>query len=79
VTQTLRLYANLKGWPLGHVHVAVTHHKDDKQSPADGFEVTVKLEGPLAADQTERLVQIADHCPIHRMLAAGARVTTAAA
>ncbi|HEY3951044.1 OsmC family protein [Phenylobacterium sp.] len=76
-TQTLRLYANLKGWPLGHVHVAVAHRKDEAQSPPDAFEVTVRLQGPLSPEQTERLLQIADHCPVHRMLAAGARVTTA--
>jgi len=79
VAQTVRLYANQKGWPLGHVQVSVAHQKDEAQTPADGFIVTVKLEGPLSAEQTERLMQIADRCPIHRMLAAGARVTTAAA
>ncbi|MBS0334319.1 MAG: OsmC family protein [Proteobacteria bacterium] len=79
VAQTLRLYANLKGWPLGHVHVTVAHHKDDQASPPDAFVVIVKLEGPLAPEQTERLLQIADHCPVHRMLAGGARVTTEAA
>ena len=79
VAQTVRLYANLKGWPLGAVQVSVAHRKDDGQSPADGFEVTVGLDGPLSAEQTERLMQIADRCPVHRMLAAGARVTTAPA
>lgn len=77
VGQTLRLYANLKGWPLSRTHVSVTHHKDDQASPPDAFEVTVKLEGPLSAEQTARLMQIADHCPVHRLLAGGARVTTA--
>lgn len=79
VTQTLRLYANLKGWPLGHTHVTVAHHKDEAASPPDAFEVTVSLDGPLSEEQRSRLLQIADHCPVHRMLAGGARVTTAAA
>lgn len=78
VAQTLRLYANLKGWPLGRVHVAVAHSKDDHATPPETFAVTVKLEGPLAPEQTERLMQIADHCPVHRTLAGGAKVTTAA-
>lgn len=78
VSQTLRLYANLKGWPLGHVHVSVANHKGDPQTPPESFEVTVRLEGPLSPEQTERLLQIADHCPIHRLLETGARVSTKA-
>ncbi len=76
VAQTLRLYATRKAWPLGAVHVEVVHGKDVGVSPVDRLTVSVSLSGELSAEQTERLMQIADNCPVHRMLAAGTRIET---
>ena len=36
-TQTLRLYAKRKDWPLGAVHVEVTHAHKAGEHPADVF------------------------------------------
>src|ERR1700761_2808877 len=68
VAQTLRLYATRKGWPVGAVDVAVTHAVDPDLAPHDTFQVTVSVAGELAAEQIARLGQIADNCPVHRML-----------
>ncbi|HEY2709828.1 MAG TPA: alpha/beta fold hydrolase [Caulobacteraceae bacterium] len=76
-SMTLRLYAERKGWPLKRTRVAVRHDKMAGQTPADTFTRQIALEGPLDAEQTARLFEIADKCPVHRTLEAGARVVTA--
>ena len=77
-SMTLRLYARQKGWPLGAVHVEVTHHRDPSATPAETFSRANRLSGPLDEAQTLRLMEIAERCPIHRLLTAGASVVTTA-
>lgn len=76
-SMTLRMYANRKKWPLDRVTVAVIHNKDhaddcahcpDKSVKVDIFERTIRIEGDLDADQRQRLLEIADRCPVHRTL-----------
>jgi putative redox protein len=74
-TQTLRLYARHKDWPLGAVHVEVRNSKDTSASPPEAFEVAITLQGPLSTEQKARLLEIANRCPVHRLLDAGARVS----
>lgn len=76
-SMTLRLYAERKGWPLQRTRVAVRHDKIAGQVPPDTFARQIALEGPLDAEQTARLLEIADKCPVHRTLEGGSRVTTA--
>ena len=69
-SMTLRMYANQKKWPLDKVTVTLTHHKE---AGADGRKRDVitrdiKLEGALDAAQRQRLLEIANKCPIHRTL-----------
>ncbi|MGZ3457834.1 MAG: bifunctional alpha/beta hydrolase/OsmC family protein [Archangium sp.] len=74
---TLRLYARNKGWPLEHVSVRLRHakvhaedcsHCETKEGKVDRIDRTVVLEGPLSVEQRQRLVQMADRCPVHRTL-----------
>jgi putative redox protein len=76
-SMTVRLYAERKGWPLDRVRVSVAHQKDPDQTPPDRFDRLVAFEGPLDPEQTARLYEIADKCPVHRTLQGGARITTA--
>ena len=78
-TQTLRLYARRKAWALGAVHVEVTWRRDPSSQPADIFERVITLGGELDEAQRARLMEIAEACPIHKMLVAGSRVVTSAA
>ena len=73
---TLRLYAKRKEWPLGVVHVEVTHSRKAGDQPADTFARRIRLGGELSAEQRLRLMEIAEMCPIHRLLTAGARIVT---
>jgi uncharacterized OsmC-like protein/fermentation-respiration switch protein FrsA (DUF1100 family) len=75
---TTRLYAGRKGWPLEAVHVAVRHEKVAGRTPPDTFHRAIGFDGPLDAEQRAKLYEIADKCPVHRTLEAGARVETRA-
>ena len=77
-TQTLRLYAKRKDWPLGPVLVTVTHRRDLSAKPIDIFDRVVALGGDLDETQRARLMEIADLCPVHKLLSGGAAVVTTA-
>ena len=74
---TLRMYADRKGWPLEEVTVSLSHrkiHAKDCESCAtesgqlDQIKRQIEIIGPLDADQRQRLMEIADRCPVHRTL-----------
>jgi putative redox protein len=75
-TMTVRLYADHKAWPLEHIAVTVRHAKEAHATPPDVFHRELTLTGPLDDAQRERLTQIAERCPVHRTLTAGARIVT---
>ena len=62
---TLKVYADRKGWPLRDAKVTLTGGKVDGQ-----FAITrrITLVGELDAEQRQRLLEIADKCPVHRTL-----------
>jgi putative redox protein len=72
-TMTIRLYANRKNWPLGHVEVAVRHRRAVLDAK-DIFDVDVILEGPLSEAERARLVEIGDRCPVSVTLTRGAEI-----
>jgi putative redox protein len=78
-SQTLRLYARRKDWPLGPVQVTVSHSRDATRSPPDIFTRVIALKGALDDEQKARLLEIAERCPVHLMLTGGASVSTSLA
>ena len=72
---TLKVYAERKGWPLKNVHV-----KLNGATGESGLAITreVTLEGDLSAEQRQRLIEIADKCPVHRSLAGEITIATTA-
>jgi len=49
---------------------------EQSKSKIDHFECYIKLEGELDASQKERLMEIADKCPVHKTLHANVTVKT---
>lgn len=75
---TLRMYADHKGWPLEGATVKLIHNKihardcehcETKEDvKIDRIERVLTVEGPLTDQQKQRLLEIADRCPVHRTL-----------
>ncbi len=82
---TLRMYADRKQWPLEEVVVSLSHKKihardcqtcETDQAMVDWIERDVELMGPLDASQSQRLMEIADRCPVHRTLESKVKIQT---
>lgn len=86
-SMTIRLYAEFKKIPLDRVHVLVRHDKrhiedcvacaeEEKSKKIDHFERTIRFEGDLDGATRQRLLAIADKCPVHSTLERGSRIVT---
>lgn len=69
-SMTVRMYAERKEWPLEHVNVALRFTKvaDGSGHKADAIERIITLHGPLTHEQRQRLLEVANKCPTHRLL-----------
>jgi putative redox protein len=77
---TLRLYAERKGWDLPPYSVAVAHSilpaGEDGTPPRDLFTRNIAFAGPLIGEMEEKLLSVADKCPVHRTLMRGFEIRT---
>lgn len=82
---TLRGYAKRKGWPLDGLAITLRHqhiHAEDceecetEEGKIDRIDRELSLEGALDDSQRERLLEIADRCPVHRTLTTETHVVT---
>ena len=62
---TLKMYARRKEWPLEGVHVALSLESTPSGTVIDR---QIVLTGVLSEEQRERLLQIANACPVHKIL-----------
>jgi putative redox protein len=74
---TVLMYARRKGWEVNECSVHLTHdrvHAEDSADPEQGtrrvdvIKRDISLHGHLTNEQTERLLEIAQKCPIHKTL-----------
>ena len=70
---TLKMYAQRKGWALADVRVAISLETGDEGSTIDR---RIVLEGDLTDEQRERLLQIANACPVHKILTNNVSIRT---
>jgi len=66
---TLRMYIDRKGWDIPEIRVSLNMYQDIK----DGKTITIidrdlKLLTPVSDEQRERIVQIANACPVSKIL-----------
>jgi putative redox protein len=74
---TVRMYAERKQWPLAQVEVTLRFNPDGKPAAGTDIERRIVLRGELSDEQRERLLQIANACPIHKVLTGEVRIATA--
>ena len=84
-SMTMRLYADRKSLPLDRVTVTLKHSKiyakdceecDTREGMLDQIDRVIHMDGTLDPDQRQRLMEIADKCPVHRTLESEIRILT---
>lgn len=84
-TMTIRMYADRKKIPLEHVSVKLNHAKihasdcelcETESGKIDRIDRVVTLTGNLTDEQRQKLLEIADKCPVHRTLHSEVEITT---
>lgn len=84
-SMTVRMYANRKGWPLEHVRVTLRHsriHANDcadcetTKGMIDHIDREIELIGDLDEEQRQRLMRIAERCPVHQTLISEIHIST---
>ena len=82
---TLKLYATRKKWDLQEVYCHIRHEKthlkdcEDCENPKakiDKFTRELEVIGDLDETQKQRLLEIADKCPVHKTLEGKAHIET---
>ena len=76
-SMTIRMYANFKKLPLDDVTVSLSHDRehvtdcencDEAPRKIEVIDKTITLKGDLGEEQRQRLLEIADRCPVHQTL-----------
>jgi len=84
-TMTLRMYATHKKLNLRAVTASVTHDRihakdcedcEQGSGKVDEFRRVLTFDGDLTGEQRQRLLEIADKCPVHRTLHGDIKVRT---
>ena len=84
-SMTIRMYVQRKGWALRRIHVRLKYEKihakdcvdcETKVGMIDRIVREIALEGDLDAEQTAKVMEIADKCPVHRTLTSEVRIET---
>ena len=82
---TIRMYANHKKLPLDDVTVTLSHDRqhvsdcmgcEEASQKIEVINRTVTLVGDLSEENRQRLLQIADRCPVHQTLHSDLNIQT---
>ncbi|MCF2859999.1 alpha/beta fold hydrolase [Pseudoalteromonas sp. SMS1] len=74
---TMRMYANHKGLPVEDIKITLTHQKnyhddckncDSKHNYTEEITRQIEIQGPIDDAQKQKLLAIADKCPVHKTL-----------
>jgi uncharacterized OsmC-like protein/alpha-beta hydrolase superfamily lysophospholipase len=84
-TLTVHMYAQRKDWPLEQAIARLRHAKihaadcaacETTEGRIDQIERELEFIGPLDAEQRQKLLEIADKCPVHRTLHSEIEIVT---
>lgn len=66
---TMRMYADMKKWPLEQIEIHMSmENRTDGSEYLTNINVNIKLTGELNEQQRERILKVADKCPVHKIL-----------
>jgi putative redox protein len=76
---TMRIYAERKGWALGRFSVGLDLSRrpapeGSNENKIDVIDKVISVEGETTEEQRQKLVEIADKCPMHRLLMSQGKV-----
>lgn len=76
---TMRIYAERKGWMLGKFSVGLDLSRrpaaeGSSEGKIDVIEKVISVEGDTTEEQRAKLIEIADKCPMHRLLMSQGKV-----
>jgi putative redox protein len=76
-SMTVAMYARRKSWPLEKIAVRLQHSRiyakdcadcETKEVFLDRIDRELEFTGPLTPEQRQKLLEIAERCPVHRTL-----------
>lgn len=73
---TIRMYADRKEIPLESIKIHLTICKEEDMSASTRITRKIEFTGPLTSAQQSRMLEIADKCPIHKMLSNPIQIET---
>ena len=84
-SMTVRMYANRKGWRLERIRVTLRHSRihvkdcvdcETAKGWIDHIDRDIELAGDLDDTQRQRLLDIAERCPVHQTLTSEVDIVT---
>jgi putative redox protein len=75
---TIRMYADRKKYQLEAIKIELAIAKEDQLNKSTTIIRTIEFTGELSEEEKLRLLQIADKCPIHKMLSNPITIETTA-
>jgi len=73
---TIRMYADRKGIQLDSIKIHLAISREDQLDEGKTINVKLEFTGELSSEQINRLVEISEKCPIHKILSNPIRIAT---
>lgn len=76
-SMTMRMYADRKGFDLQNIKVSLTHEKEETIDglKQDTIHKHIELIGNLSNEEKEKILAIADKCPVNKTLLSEVKIT----
>lgn len=74
---TLRMYIDRKGWNIPEIRISMNLSQETTEELKTTISRTISFSGEVSDEQKERLLVIADKCPISKLLKGSITINTA--
>lgn len=73
---TLRMYIDRKGWDIPEIHIALNLKQENNLSLQTEITRNIRFSSEITDEQKERLLMIAEKCPISKLLKGNTIINT---